>query len=205
LWEGSPNSHKKARDELRAAGLLEFEERGTEGFLFRLCDPETGKPWAGGPKEKITYQKKTARQASTSIVNQPDSSSPRWSSAAAGRTDRSVVEASALGTGNNRRSATRLTRDSLPALREIDQTEIESKPLASGPTQFHEGWSRRMRRYAGPTLATATVGFEHKEPLTCVQKLRIATIENCVPLSAEIDCPLQELRRGPSISARALW
>jgi hypothetical protein len=134
LWEGSPNSHKKARDELRAAGLLEFEERGTEGFLFRLCDPETGKPWAGGPKEKITYQKKTARQASTSIVNQPDSSSPRWSSAAAGRTDRSVVEASALGTGNNRRTATRLTRDSLPALREIDQTEIESKPLASERT-----------------------------------------------------------------------
>lgn len=137
LVGGAPNSHVKARDELAAVGLVEFEERGTEGILFRLCDPETGKPWPGDPKEKITYQKKTARQAGTPIVNQPDSSSSRLHSAALGRTDRSAMATSRPAERlteqrrNNRRRVSSATVDSPEVLSEIDASETDSEHLAS--------------------------------------------------------------------------
>lgn len=131
LVGGAPNSHVKARDELAAAGLVEFEERGTEGSLFRLCDPETGKPWPGDPKEKITYQKKTDPEVRTPIVNQPDSSSSQSHSAAAGRTDRSATTTSRPGERlterrrNNRRRVCSVMVDSPEALSEIDETDFE--------------------------------------------------------------------------------
>lgn len=68
LVGGSPNSHAKARDELIQAGLVNSEPYGTEGFVFVLCDPETGNPWPLHPKERAAYQKKGAPHASASLV-----------------------------------------------------------------------------------------------------------------------------------------
>ena len=63
LVGGSPNSHTKARTELAQAGLVVSEPYGTEGFVFVLCNPETGKPWPFPPKEKLQYQKKGTSSA----------------------------------------------------------------------------------------------------------------------------------------------
>jgi hypothetical protein len=60
LVGGSPNSHAKARAELIRAGLVQAEPFGSEGFVFALCDPETGQPWPGDPKERVIYQRKGA-------------------------------------------------------------------------------------------------------------------------------------------------
>lgn len=60
LAGGCRNSYNKARAELIKAGLLRIEQYGTEGFIFHLCNPETGKPWPGDPRKKIVYQRKGA-------------------------------------------------------------------------------------------------------------------------------------------------
>jgi hypothetical protein len=60
LVGGSRNSYTKAKSELAQAGLLSAEAYGSEGFIFHLFDPETGKPWPLGPKEKPPYQRKGA-------------------------------------------------------------------------------------------------------------------------------------------------
>ena len=72
LVGGAPNSHVKARRELARAGLVQFVNRGAEGFVFRLCDPVTSQPWPGDPKERVPYQKLTAQQPRSSIVTQSD-------------------------------------------------------------------------------------------------------------------------------------
>lgn len=58
LVGGAPNSFAKARAELIEAKLVVAEPMGTEGFVFLLCDPATGAPWPGDPRERITYQPK---------------------------------------------------------------------------------------------------------------------------------------------------
>ncbi len=60
LVGGCRNSHNKARAELIKEGLALVEQIGTDGFIFHLCNPETGKPWPYGPKDKIPYQRKGA-------------------------------------------------------------------------------------------------------------------------------------------------
>ena len=73
LVGGAPNSHVKARRELARAGLVQFVNRGAEGFVFRLCDPVTSQPWPGDPKEPVPYQKKlTVQPPRSSIVTQSD-------------------------------------------------------------------------------------------------------------------------------------
>lgn len=66
LVGGAPNSHAKARDELRKAGLVEFRQQGADGFVFHLCNPETGKPWPIDPKERVPYRRKSASQSTSS-------------------------------------------------------------------------------------------------------------------------------------------
>jgi hypothetical protein len=60
LVGGSRNSHAKARTELIEAGLVKAEPYGPEGFVFSLCDPETGKPLPLHPTEKVIYVRKDA-------------------------------------------------------------------------------------------------------------------------------------------------
>jgi hypothetical protein len=54
----SRNALTTARTDLAHAGLLQAERYGQQSFALLLCDPETGKPWPGDPKERILYQKK---------------------------------------------------------------------------------------------------------------------------------------------------
>jgi hypothetical protein len=63
LVDGSRNSHAKARSELIRAGLVQAEPFGTEGFIFHLCDPETGAPWPLHPQERALYQPKNGSAA----------------------------------------------------------------------------------------------------------------------------------------------
>jgi hypothetical protein len=58
LAGGSFNTIAKARRELVEAALIVAEPMGSEGFVFVLCDPATGAPWPGHPKDRITYQPK---------------------------------------------------------------------------------------------------------------------------------------------------
>jgi hypothetical protein len=60
LKEQVGGSHLKARTELISAGLVEAEPFGSEGFVFSLCDPETGKPLLLHPEEKVQYRRKDA-------------------------------------------------------------------------------------------------------------------------------------------------
>jgi hypothetical protein len=56
----SRNALIKARAALVSAGLVQAEPYGVKGFVFHLCDPNTGKPWPGNPKQRILYVKKVA-------------------------------------------------------------------------------------------------------------------------------------------------
>lgn len=75
LVGGAPNSHVKARNELRDEGLIELEERGSSGFLFRICNPETGRPWPGNPKERVRYQRRGATGSDTPQARNPPAGS----------------------------------------------------------------------------------------------------------------------------------
>lgn len=70
LVGGSRNSYAKARLELVNAGLVEAESYGTEGFVFHLCNPETGRPWPIPPNERVHYKKKGD---ASSVTSQRDS------------------------------------------------------------------------------------------------------------------------------------
>lgn len=76
LVGGSRNSYTKAKCELTQAGLLSAEAYGTEGFIFHLFDPKTGKPWPLSPKEKPPYLRKGVAAASSSQP-QPKSTAPQ--------------------------------------------------------------------------------------------------------------------------------
>lgn len=76
LVGGSRNSHAKARAELVRAGLAQVEPFGLDGFVFHLCDPNTGKPWPFHPKERIPYRRKGTPSATpVQPGNQPRKSS----------------------------------------------------------------------------------------------------------------------------------
>ena len=68
LVGGCRNSHAKARAELVKAGLVRAELYGTEGYVFHLCDPETGKPLPIPPKQKMTYRPQNSPLAPTADV-----------------------------------------------------------------------------------------------------------------------------------------
>ena len=58
LVGGSRNSHTDARTRLVRAGLVQAESYGVDGYVFHLCNPETGEPWPSHPRERITYRPK---------------------------------------------------------------------------------------------------------------------------------------------------
>jgi hypothetical protein len=55
---GSRNSHAKARIQLIKAGLVQAEPYGIEGFIFQLCNPETGTRWPLPPRERVVLPRK---------------------------------------------------------------------------------------------------------------------------------------------------
>lgn len=48
----SRNALMKARAELVDVGLIRIELNERQEFVIELCDPETGKPWPGDPKQR---------------------------------------------------------------------------------------------------------------------------------------------------------
>jgi|GEM_PF-2274298 hypothetical protein len=54
----SRNALITARADLVGAGLVQAEPYGVKGFVLHLCNPETGKPWPGDPKQRIAYVRK---------------------------------------------------------------------------------------------------------------------------------------------------
>ena len=51
----SRNALITARAALARLGLVQSEPHGGQGFVFHLCDPNTGKPWPGDPMQRIMY------------------------------------------------------------------------------------------------------------------------------------------------------
>lgn len=60
LIKGHRNSIAAARKELLDAGLVTAEPFGAKGFVYQLCDPNTGKPWPGPPDKQVKYVKKVS-------------------------------------------------------------------------------------------------------------------------------------------------
>ena len=52
---GSRNTIAGSVRELVAAGLITAEYFGPKGYVFVLCDPETGKPWRSSHTDTIAY------------------------------------------------------------------------------------------------------------------------------------------------------
>jgi hypothetical protein len=55
LVKAHRNSIAAARRELKNAGLVVAEPFGSSGFVYLLCDPNTGEPWPGSPEVGIKY------------------------------------------------------------------------------------------------------------------------------------------------------
>jgi hypothetical protein len=72
LTGSSRNSLATARAELVSLCLVDIEMNTKQEFIINLCDPETGKPWPGDPKQKIQYQKKV----SSILDESPDTARP---------------------------------------------------------------------------------------------------------------------------------
>jgi hypothetical protein len=58
LTGGSRNALTAARRQLAEVGLVAVQSCGGDGFIFDLCDPETGRPWPGDPSTRIPYERK---------------------------------------------------------------------------------------------------------------------------------------------------
>jgi hypothetical protein len=76
LVGGSRNSHAKARIQLINAGLVHAEPYGTEGFIFHLCNPETGAPWPLPPRERVILPRK-GKLAAVATQDFSKSAAPR--------------------------------------------------------------------------------------------------------------------------------
>ena len=77
LVGGSRNSYAKARRELSQAGLLSADAYGSDGFIFHLFNPKTGKPWPLKPTEKPVYQRKGAPAVASSQAPARSTEPPR--------------------------------------------------------------------------------------------------------------------------------
>ena len=55
----SSRSFCNARKKLQERRLVLCERGSGNVYVYRLCNPETGKPWPGDPKRRIPYVKKS--------------------------------------------------------------------------------------------------------------------------------------------------
>lgn len=60
---GSPAAYCTARKRLRSKGLIEFERNDGGHYVYQICDPATGKPYPGDPKQKPPYVKRVKRNS----------------------------------------------------------------------------------------------------------------------------------------------
>ena len=59
LSGAAPRTLCNARKKLQELGLIQYRRTGGNKYNYVICDPATGKPYPGGPKEKVAYQKRT--------------------------------------------------------------------------------------------------------------------------------------------------
>ena len=62
-----------ARKKLAERGLVAYSKHRGNLYIYDLCNPETGLPWPGNPKERVLYQKKgqcepTARSLASPVI-----------------------------------------------------------------------------------------------------------------------------------------
>jgi len=63
----SRNALTNARADLAHARLVQVQRRGEQGFILHLCDPATGEPWPGDPKQRIRAPKKDNASGPTAL------------------------------------------------------------------------------------------------------------------------------------------
>jgi hypothetical protein len=59
----SPRACRDARIKLQERGLIRYKRGKGNIHVYTLCNPETGQPWAGDPKQRVPYLKKSDRPA----------------------------------------------------------------------------------------------------------------------------------------------
>jgi hypothetical protein len=57
----SSRACRDARIKLAEGGLVRYKRGSGNVYVYTLCNPETGEPWPGDPKEPIRYIKKANR------------------------------------------------------------------------------------------------------------------------------------------------
>jgi hypothetical protein len=60
----SPRACRDARIKLQERGLICYKRGKGNVYVYTLCNPETRRPWAGDPTQRIRYLKKSDRAAS---------------------------------------------------------------------------------------------------------------------------------------------
>jgi predicted DNA-binding transcriptional regulator len=68
----SSRACRDARIKLHERGLVRYKRGNGNVYVYTLCNPETGEPWPGDPKQPIRYIKKVDRVTS----EDPRSASP---------------------------------------------------------------------------------------------------------------------------------
>src|SRR5215467_10734562 len=71
LVGGSGRGFRDARIKLQEYGLIRFVARRGNVYVYTLCDPATGKPWAGDPKVQVRYVPKSMRPNSANGSSSP--------------------------------------------------------------------------------------------------------------------------------------
>ena len=60
-----------ARKKLAELGLVAYRKQRGNLYIYDLCNPETGRPWPGSPKERVLYQKKGQCEPTAGSVASP--------------------------------------------------------------------------------------------------------------------------------------
>jgi hypothetical protein len=60
----SSRACRDARIKLHERGLVRYKRGNGNVYVYTLCNPETGEPWPGDPKQPIRYVKKSDRASS---------------------------------------------------------------------------------------------------------------------------------------------
>ncbi len=148
----SRNALITARADLALAGLVQVELHGGQGFVFHLCDPSTGKPWPGDPKQRIIYVKKGEASCPVS----PDGervAKPRQDSAIkpAALKHSQVENPSPRGeTAIERHPAT--APNSPPMSSEVAEQSYPSDQIGLGGTAFPFGFNDPTSNRPGPVM-----------------------------------------------------
>lgn len=164
LVGGAHNSHIKARKELKKAGLVDFEDGGAAGIIFRLCNPDTGAPWPHNPREKVSYQRKSNDQTASSPHSGPASPSSEELPGAQTSGDPPRVQEITTKGGDPAAQAQRWAKDedAQPPQRTVETAEFD---VAEGMPEWSRGAITYARGANSKSEQDATARREDSPPL----------------------------------------